>query len=507
MLLRTSLAAVLLAHAVAAQQPAPTILRHQVPNRGLANGAPFQLGQRTCQATLAGSRPFLVWDSVQRLDAPREPAAAATWLQRQAGSLQHGVFTPVFVASRDIDEHTVLVFSLQHQNVPLYDAEVWICFDEDGCVGLVNRVPAGLATPPAVPANATEPCFRSRRGRTLDDPDRLVLAERRRSTTASHAVVDFVHDGEVFTSELTPLPTAGTDATATFTVFSVGGFPDQIAADSRGLIWVSDPVQNRLMSLDPQTGVPTFYPTTGWTQPDGLCVDDKDRVWTGLYTTGNGLGRLEPATGTFTRFAPPYAGAQFAIPAWSANGTLWITDHIATRLTPFSIATSTFGTPLVLPAGSWPVGAAYESDTGDMFIPLYQSNGLAQIRNNALLAVRLAPVAAGPAFAATANGKVWFTYWSSGQVGGFDPRTLAFTTYNLVPGGQFGPIDVGPNGHVYAGTRTTGQLVDFNPVTGTAVNYTIPVGSWQMKDGLTVAPDGSVWFTSSAGTVVRVRLQ
>jgi len=493
--------------AVPAQQPAPTILRHQVPNRRLAEGTPFQLGGTACLAAVVGGRPFLVWDTARHLDAPRNPAAAATWLQQRAASLQHGVFTPLFAETRDVEDHTVLVFTLVHNGVPLVDAEVWLCFDGTGCLGIMNRTPAGLAAPPAVPANAREPCFRVRRGRDVSTADRLVLAERRRSETEHHDVVEFVHDGEVFTSELTPKPAGGTNAVPTFDVFSFGGFPDQIAADSRGTIWVSDPVINRLLAIDPQTGAATFHPTAPWTEPDGLCVDDKDRVWTGLHTIGQGLGRFDATTGTLTRFAPPYAGAHFAIPAWSNDGTIWTTDHFSTRLTPFSISTSTFGASITMPANSWPVGAAFEPETGDLFIPLYQSHGLAQIRDRALLAVRQAPVLAGPAFAATANGKVWFTYWATGQLGSFDPRTLAFATYNLVAGGVFGPIDVGPNGHVYVGTRSSGQLVDFNPITGTAVNYTIPSGSWYMKDGLTVAPDGSVWFTSTSGSVVRVRLQ
>jgi streptogramin lyase len=499
------------AHAPA-QQLAPAILRTQVPNRGLANGTAFALGARSCLAVQPFGRPFLVWDPAGALDAPREPAAAARWLQQHAGPLAHGVFTPMFAGTRTWGDHTAQVFTLANGGVPLHDAEVALVFGAAGCVGIVNRVPPGLATPPAVPAGTVEPCWYARRADDGVGPDRLVVAERRRSTTADHDVVEFVEraparEANAFARELTPKPRGGTDAVPQFTVFNFGGFPDQIAADSKGTIWVSDPVQHRLLAVDPQTGAMTPYATGQWTQPDGLCVDDQDRVWTGFYTSGHGLGRFDTATSTLARFAPPYGNAAFAIPTWTTRGTVWVTDHLATRITPFQTATSTFGTPVVLPTSSWPVGGAYEPESGDVFVPLYQTNGLAQIRNNALLAVRPAPVSAGPAFAAAANGKVFFTYWSSGQLGVLDVRTLAFTTFNLVGGGQFGPLDVGPNGHVYVGTRTSGQLVDFDPVTNTAVNYTIPVGSWAMKDGLTVAPDGTVWFTSTGGTVVRVRLQ
>lgn len=507
-MIRTSFLAFLLAiPAVHAQQATPPVLRDQVPNRRLAISEPFVFGNLACRAVRRGGTPFLVWDANAPLQIARDPAAATAWLVQHAADLGHGVFTPVFRRTFDWQGHAVHAFGLQRDGIPLHDAEVWVCFDDAGCCGLVNRVPLGLDAPPAPQDDANDPCYAVRRSTVTGSADELVFAERRHTVSATHDLVDFVDHGEVFARESTQLATGGTDAvTATFTEYVFGGYPDQIAADSRGVIWCSDPTSNRLIQIDPQTGAATFHPTSPWQQPDGLCVDDKDRVWTGFYTSGNGLGCFDRTTGTLTRFAPPYANASFAIPTAANNGTIWVSDHMNTRLTPFDIATSTFGVPVALPVNSWPVGGHFDSTSGDLFVPLYQGNAVARIHNGALVQQSSTPVG-GPAFLAAANGKVWISYWSSSQLGEFDVRTGAFVTHNIPLGGAGGPIDVGPNGHVYLGTRGAGYIVDFNPIANTSTSYVIPSNSWQLKDGLCVAPDGTIWFTSSStGRVVKLTL-
>jgi streptogramin lyase len=400
----------------------------------------------------------------------------------------------------------VLVFRLEREGLRVHDAEIWVCFDGDTCLGLVNRVPAGLATPPAPPADAIDPVYAAIRG--LDGAaDRLVVAERRRRSTPQNDLVELVHEGAVFLTELTPRPQPASLQAALFTEFSFGGFPDQIAADSRGMIWCSDPTNNRLLKIDPQTGSATFIPTSPWGQPDGLTVDDKDQVWTGFYTATHGLGRVDAISGTLTRWAAPYANAQMAIPTWNHTGTIFVTDHANNRISEFNPTTGTFGPGIVLAASTYPVGASFDSESGDLFVTFFTRNAIGQIRNGALLRTLPTPVTAGPAFCACANGKVWFSYWSTAQIGALDVASGAFTTFNMPAGELGGPIDIGPNGHVYVGTRGRGYIVDFDPITNTSVAHPIPTPNPGVKDGLTVAPDGSVWITGSfVGRVVRLRL-
>lgn len=507
-MIRPTLLTCLLAFPILAQQPAPSVLRDQVPNRRLAQSEPFAIGNLACRAVQRGGVPFLVWSAndAAPLAIPRDVAGAGAWLVQHADDLGHGGFTPVHSRSFDWRGSPVLAFTLQRGGVPLHDAEVWVCFDAAHCLGIVNKVPAGLATPPPPIDGANEPIYAVRRGNG-GTADRLVFAARRHVVDATHDVTEFVDGGEVFARESTQIGGTGRDLVPTFSQFSYGGFPDQIAPDSRGVIWCSDPTNSRLIEIDPQTGAPTYHSTSPWTEPDGICIDDRDRVWTGLYTAGNGLGVYDRATGTFTRYAPPQAFANCAIPAWTNNGILWVSDHPASRLTPFNPATATWGTAVLVTSGSWPVGGHFEPTSGDVFVPLYQSNAVVRIRNGALVQQYPTPPS-GPAFVAAANGKVWISYWLSSQLGELDVATGVVTTYNISPGGSGGPIDVGPNGHVYLGTRNAGYIVDFDPLTNTSSSYAIPSPAWQLKDGLCAAPDGTIWFTSSyTGQVVRMTLQ
>lgn len=456
-------------------------------------------------ATPKTLRPSLVWAQAGRLPVKNDPAAALRWLSQYSDELGHGAFTPVFDEARNFREFPILVFTLKHAGIRLHDAEVWICFDDAGCAGLLNRVPAGLDVAPAVPDKAVDPCYYSRR--EASEPDRLIVAEQRRSQTGTHDVVEFL-DGTVgFARELTQRDTAAPDSSATFTVFNFGGFPDQLAADSRGVIWCSDPTLNRLLEIDPLTGTATFHATSPWGQPDGLCVDDKDRVWTGLYTAGDGLGMFDRRTNTLARWAPPPSGSELAIPAWQSGNSIFVTEHGPSRLHEFDLATSTWKPSLQLPAGGWPVESNCDTSTGDLFVTLYSTDQIGIVRNSSVVGTPPTPLQAGPAFCDALNGKLWFSYWLTPQLGELDVASGIFTTYNLPVAGGGGPMDIGPNGHVFLGVRGTGYILEFDPKTGLATPHAIPSSASYLKDGLIVAPDGTVWFASGVGgNVVRLTL-
>ena len=131
LVLRTSFCIAFLLTSVVAQQPAPAVLRAQVPNRGLAQGVPFALGDTACMCTQKGTtpktmRPSLVWSRTGRLPVKNEPAAALQWLRQHSAALGHGAFTPVFAEARNFHEYPMLVFTLEHAGTRLHDAEIWI---------------------------------------------------------------------------------------------------------------------------------------------------------------------------------------------------------------------------------------------------------------------------------------------------------------------------------------------------------------------------------------------
>jgi streptogramin lyase len=60
---------------------------------------------------------------------------------------------------------------------------------------------------------------------------------------------------------------------------SCGSHTSGIAADSHGLIWISDSLQNTFGSIPVGGGTFTFYDSPGAHPHDGLNVDSQDRIW------------------------------------------------------------------------------------------------------------------------------------------------------------------------------------------------------------------------------------
>lgn len=288
-------------------------------------------------------------------------------------------------------------------------------------------------------------------------------------------------------------------SSATFnehTIPAGSSFPDQIWADSTGLIWISQPQNNYLTSFDPETKKWVQYPTVA-RGADGLWVDDQDRVWTGFYFSRE-VGFLDVPTKKVTRIPMPYSPASPAIPSPSSQGTIWFTDHAYNRISELDPATSKWVGSHVLPIQrTWVVEGCLDPGsetvyfTGNFahtlpFKPLGQPIGNVSI-----------PSRRGPAFPAFRDGKVWYSNWNGGSVGAYDVDTKRVTEYVLLATERGGPISTMQTGEIVVGTRSAGYISVFDPVAQNTRNYKIPT-SVGLKDGLTVAPDGTIWFTGTS---------
>lgn len=489
------LAAVATLPALAAQPPSPiadlALGLKVLPTHKLDLGV-------ACDAIRDSSgNPYVLWVAAGEgsLPVPQDRARAVPWLRGHARALGYGDFQPVFLRNGEWRGCEVWTYGLVRDGITLFDAEVSLYWQGKDCIGMLNRCPRIARVAAADAAPPADAVYYARR----DDTGDVLLAALRRTTTATHHVTEVVHGTTVVHRILEQRRWSAAPLAATITEYTFPGmnFPDQIWADSKGLIWFSEPSANRLSVFDPTANAFRQYPTTGYTLPDGMIVDDQDRVWTGLYGTGNGLGMLDIPTGQFTRFAPPYANAQMAIPNDTGFGTFYVTDHFAERISEFDPKTRTWVRQLTLPSPSYPVGGVLEPETGDSYFPLYYFHGLGRLSAGQQVVRIAAPSRSGPAFAGVHDGKVYFTYWSANKLGEYDTKTNSFTEYLWRAGELGGPMFMAHNGHAVVGTRSRGYIAIFDPVTRTFTDYVIPTSSPGLKDGLTVAPDGVIWFTES----------
>lgn len=481
--------------AATAQPPTP-IARLSMGLR-VAPQQELQLGV-ACRAVYDGSgNPSLVWAAQHDapMTPPRDREAAADWLTRHAAPLGFAGLRPAFARAGDWHGCEVWTFELFRDDLVLFDAEVSLYWEHGTCIGILNRTPK-ITTLPAV--DAPRPDGEAVLYALRDQPGVIVLAMRRAVLTPTHTITEIARGEAVLHRIYEQREWALTPQAATITEYTFAGmnFPDQIWADSKGLIWFSEPQVGRVSVFDPTTNTFRSFPTPGFGGNDGLQVDDKDRVWFGLYNSGNGLGVIDAATGAFTRYPPPYSGAQLAIPTQTTVGTILVTDHIAEKVSEFDPTTGTWRGTITMPAPSYPVGGTLERETGAVWFPLYTFHGLGRWTPGATSITRFAaPSASGPAFVGIHDGKVYFTYWLTNKLGIYDTKTGLFTEHLWRGGEMGGPMAMAPNGHAVVGTRTRGYIAVFDPITLTFTDYVIPSVNSGLKDGLTVAPDGVIWFT------------
>ncbi len=449
----------------------------------------------------ASGVPFFIWreGDVRELAVPRDRAQAAAWLTTHARALGHGTLQARFADASTWRGLEVWAFTLTHDGVPMHDAQARLYWGDEGCLGILNRCPR-LGPLPDVSAVKNDPT-----ARIYVDPagGAPVVAHLRTTTDAKHRKHELFAGGRAVHTVFEQLAWDPAPQAAVITEYTFAGmnFPDQIWADARGRIWFSEPPGNRVTVFDPNTLAFTSYPTrvgtTVYGQPDGLAVDDQDRVWTGLYTSTHGLGVHDVTTGVFTRYAAPYPNAAMAIPTPTMHGTIYVTDHANNRISELDPVTGTWVRSEVLAAGTYPVGGMIEPETGDAWFTLYTFNGLGKLSPGKPIVQIPTPSRTGPAFAGVHDGKIYYTYWSENKLGEYDTRSGTFVEYLWRTGELGGPMAMAPNGHVIVGTRSAGYIAVFDPLTKTFTDHKIPTASPGLKDGLTVAPDGTIWFTES----------
>jgi streptogramin lyase len=464
------------------------------------------LGDRFKGMPVFSAAPYILWPVGEAKHLPAmDPDVAARWIDAAAQRLGIAGFRAHHIETWSWREATVFSFALEHDGLELWRARVQAHFGGGKLIGLALDVPQPLlGIEPFegdLPRDGSFVLFAERGERGY----RAVPSAATVTQTATHTITT-VGGQRVLVGHLPPAIHVGKPQ---FTEWAVpaGSFPDQIELDSLGNVWFSQPPDNWLTRFDPLTATFTHFSTNGGSLPDGMCVDLQDRVWTG-FNGGGGLGRLQ--NGVHTAFAAPYGGATMAIPKPTSQGTLWVTDHSANRISEFNPATSTWITSLVMPtAGCWVVEGDEDSATSTFYFTCYSANKLAIKPVGQPIGETTTPGFGGPAFPVVSNGVAYYSLWSSAALGAYDIASGQHTLYaHALPSEVGGPIAALPDGRIALGTRGAGYIMVFDPSTSTFEAFKIPTTvTSNLKDGMTIGQNGEVWFTeTSANKIARLKI-
>jgi streptogramin lyase len=500
------LGVLLLFHAVPAPaqvkvQPAPLPdeLREVVFGGGKRDQFEVTIGGQRFRALVnLGSKPALAWPTdAKKTVLAKDRTAAVEWLTKGGADLGLRGLQVRFLRKLTWRGAEVWEYELLYMQRPVLDARVQLFWRDGGFVGLSSTfVPPTKGVEPAPRKVAADEVWYAQ---STDGGYRMVLARRVTRKTAKHTVTEIVTArgtiNTIYEAHESPTPER-----AAITEYSVpqGTFPDQIWADSTGRIWFSQPLQDMVTQFDPKTKQFKQHSTSPARQPDGLMVDDRDRVWTGCYLTGH-LGMLDVPTGKFTYTAAPYSSARLAIPSVSGHETVWITDHLRNRISEFDPATNKWLGSYVMPTAScWVVAGALDPARDDVYFTEYAAHalGLKSVGKNPVDISD--PNRGGPSFLGFHDDKVYYSLWTQARLAEYDVVSKKFTAYNFPQSAEIGgPMSIAPNGDVIVGTRRAGYIMVFHPAKKSFTSFQIPTSTAGLKDGLTVAPDGTIWFTES----------
>jgi streptogramin lyase len=182
-------------------------------------------------------------------------------------------------------------------------------------------------------------------------PDNTIWATNFSGTVRSISKID--PRGEILTSAALPAPfglamdAAGnvwagsngtsitkTDPTGTSSLtFTVGSFPQSVALDQNGFVWVANRSSNSVMKVDSAGVVQATVPLPSGTAPIGVIVDTLNQVWVSGFhastSTTHTMTVLDSAgtvLNTFP-FATATPGFGFSFPTADPNGNVWVANQ------------------------------------------------------------------------------------------------------------------------------------------------------------------------------------
>jgi virginiamycin B lyase len=280
--------------------------------------------------------------------------------------------------------------------------------------------------------------------------------------------------------------------------------PYATVATPDGSIWFTEEMANKIGCLNPKTGEFKEYPLTEdkSASPHGIAADHDGSIW---YTASSGgfIGKLEPMTGKVIVFKMPDPKAKDPDSlAIDSKGTLWFTlpiSNLVGKLDPASGEISLKAVPtenarpngiLVLKRGLLVFSEAGSSKIGFVFPDTF--------------AIREFPLPPGSrsrrlAIAADEN-SLYFTDFVGGNLGRLDVSIGASVIFPSPGGPDSNPygLTITPDGMVWyteTGTQPN-NIIRFDPASSTFARAPIPFATGSI-DNITATPDSQVYLTSS----------
>ncbi len=230
--------------------------------------------------------------------------------------------------------------------------------------------------------------------------------------------------------------------------------PHGVVVGPDGAPWITDGGQNAIVRVDPVTRQVRKFPLpadSGYANLNTLTFDRKGRVW---FTGQSGIyGKVDPATGE--------------VKVWQA------------------------------PRGSGPYGIA-TTPAGDVYYASLAGNHIARIdveSGEATVIEPPTPKQGARRVWSDSRGRIWVSYWNTGQVGMYDPAARTWREWKLPGNAHAYSVWVDDRDSVWLTDWSVNAIVRFDPVTEKFERYESNRGNATVRQMLGRA--GEAWGAES----------
>jgi virginiamycin B lyase len=242
--------------------------------------------------------------------------------------------------------------------------------------------------------------------------------------------------------------------------------PHDPAVAPDGSLWYTGQMANKIGRFDPKTTQFKEYPLkTPNSGPHGLVADRDGNIWFTAVFKGY-VGKLNPTTGEITEYHMPDPRARDPhTPVIDQLGIVWFTTEESNFVGRLDPRTGEIKLKQVPTAHAVPYGIAV--------LP---------------------------------SGVLYFCEFGTNKLASIDPQTMAITEYPVPEGARPRRLAVAVDGTIYYSDYERGYLGHFDPITKKVEEWKSPGGAGSQPYGITVTPDGIVWYSESGvkpNTLVR----
>ena len=247
-----------------------------------------------------------------------------------------------------------------------------------------------------------------------------------------------------------------------------GAHPHDVAASREpgGPVYYTAQATGKLGVLDPATGKVEEVALGDNSAPHGVVVGPDGAPW---ITDGgqNAIVRVDPKTREVKRWALPSSasGANLNTLTFDQRGRVWFTGQSGYygRVDPASGDLKVWRAP----RGRGPYGIT-TTPSGDVYYASLAGNHIARIDVESGEATIIEPPTRDQGARrvwSDSQGKIWVSYWNTGQVGRYDPATKAWREWKLPGNARAYSVWVDPDDNVWLTDWSANAIVRFDPRT------------------------------------------